>query len=466
MATQFASIAPIPFPAPRSVRIAYSASPAAIAVRDKLVDLPEHKRDATLEELAVIALADEVVAQARDVLSPSMFEAFLGWAEAATLVETEHGRDDDAPNDKVDDLDTAFAAIKATRSVNHHDIGLKTYVSLIEHGDCPSFGPVAKTPAGYPGRQLGLIDDLLRMSPLLGPLNQLAETAWSFSPPAAFADNIGRAIAARFTAARSSGDAATSVAATNSAAHAGSQWDVLAAVYHAALAVENAYEQQFCLIDNALPVGLERSAAIDSVPVHHWAEIERLAQLRIDAEQKLLNCPSPTASAFALKVLVCRGGGREFNAIDELLEREAKRFADVDPAAAWSRGLATYEAALAAYDVHYRDVLLPADARYNEGTAQWPAGYDFAADPVAKAARDAVDYRDVEDHSNELVSAYVDAMRKLLMLPGRSVADLATKLEILKREEGSTLTDIDDIVGQLAADARAIAGGISASEVK
>jgi len=464
MATQFASIAPIPFPAPRSVWIAYSASPAAIAVRDKLVDLPEHKRDATLEELAVIALADEVVVHARNLLSRPMIAAFLDWAEAAALAETDHGDQDDAGSDKVDLLNAALRTVGQISSANTHDIALKTYIAMIEYEDRPSFGPAIKTSVDDHGAQLGLLDDLLNMSPLLVPLNQLAATAWSFSPYAALAGNIGYAIAARFAAAR--GICAAVVATPNEAAQSGSDWEALAAAYHAALAVENAYEQQFCLIDDALPVGPERSAAVDAVPSHHWAEIERLAQLRIDAEQKLLNCPSPTASAFALKVLVCRGGGREFNAIDEVLEREATRFADVDPAAAWSRALATYEAARAAYDVHYRDVLLPADARYNEGTAQWPAGYDFAADPVAKAARDAVDYRDVEDHSNKLVSAYVDAMRKLLMLPASSTANLATKLEILRREEGATLTDIDDIIGQLAADARAIAGGISASEVK
>lgn len=466
MATQFASIAPIPFPAPRSVRIAYSVSPAAVAVHDKLADLPAHKRDATLEELTVIALADQAIVQARDLLSTRMFTAFLDWAQAATLVETSNGGDDEATGDELERLQTAQHAIGSISSVNQHDIGLKTYIAMIEYGDCPSFGPVAKAPVTEIGAQLGLIDDLLRMSPLLDPLNQLAATAWSLSPPAAFAENIGRSIAGRFAAARDTGAAVLTASPAHVATLSGSDWGVLVAAYNKARAVEDEYERKFCSIDDALPVGLERNAAIDAVAKSHWDEIERLTQLRIDAEKMLLNCPSPTANAFALKVLICRGGGRDFNAIDDLLEQEAKRFADVDPVTAWSRALARYEAARATYAIHYRDVLLPADARYNAGTAQWPAGYNFAADPVAQAARDAVDYRDVEDRSNELVSAYVEAMRQLLTLPGRSVADLATKLEILKKEEASTLTDIDDIVAQLAADARALAGGVSRVEAK
>jgi hypothetical protein len=466
MASQFASIAPIPFPAPRSVRIAYSASHAATAVQDKLADLPAHKRDATLEELTVIALADQAVAQARDLLSKRMFAAFLDWAQAATLVETSNGGDDEATGDELDRLQTAQHAIGSISSANTHDIGLKTYIAMIEYGDCPSFGPVAEARVTEPGAQLGLIDDLLRMSPLLDPLNQLAATAWSFSPPAAFAGNIGQAIAGRFAAARDNGVAASLGTAPDVTGHSNMDWKVLVGAYNRVRAAEEAYDREFCSIDDTLPLGPDRNAAVKAIPRRHWDESDRLANLRHDCEQQLLRQPSPNAAAFAFKVLICRGEGRNFDAFDELLEQEAKWFSAADPATAWSQALAIYQAARATYETHYCDVLLPADARYKEGTAQWPAGYNFAADTVAKAARDAVDYRDVEDRSNELVSAYVEAMRQLLTLPGRNVADLATKLEIPKREEASTLTDIDDIVAQLAADARALAGGVSPVEVQ
>lgn len=53
---------------------------------------------------------------------------------------------------------------------------------------------------------------------------------------------------------------------------------------------------------------------------------DRCMKRRYQAEDALMEIPSPDASAFAFKFLVAKGGGRETDCWDDMLETEAKRF--------------------------------------------------------------------------------------------------------------------------------------------
>jgi hypothetical protein len=59
------------------------------------------------------------------------------------------------------------------------------------------------------------------------------------------------------------------------------------------------------------------------------AELERLGDLRSAAEDLLMECPSPDASAFATKYLVAHAGGRDIDAWGAIFEAEARQFADL-----------------------------------------------------------------------------------------------------------------------------------------
>lgn len=53
---------------------------------------------------------------------------------------------------------------------------------------------------------------------------------------------------------------------------------------------------------------------------------DRCVKRRCLAEEALMEIPSPDASAFAFKFLIAKGGGRETDCWDDMLETEAKRF--------------------------------------------------------------------------------------------------------------------------------------------
>lgn len=64
--------------------------------------------------------------------------------------------------------------------------------------------------------------------------------------------------------------------------------------------------------------------------VNDVAGEERWTTRRYEAEDALMAIPSPDASAFAFKFMVAKGGGRETDCWDEMLEREALLFAKVE----------------------------------------------------------------------------------------------------------------------------------------
>jgi hypothetical protein len=104
-------------------------------------------------------------------------------------------------------------------------------------------------------------------------------------------------------------------------------WDATLARYDAALAIERAYGVEHIdpLVPDHLPIGPERNAAVDSVPVEAWLEDERLANIRCDIEDELFALPSPDLAAFARKVIICRADGRDLNGFDDMLVAEARR---------------------------------------------------------------------------------------------------------------------------------------------
>jgi hypothetical protein len=67
------------------------------------------------------------------------------------------------------------------------------------------------------------------------------------------------------------------------------------------------------------------------------AESERLADVRYQIEDELMDIPSATLTEFAFKYLVAHGDGRDTDCWNGMLEEEAKRFAN----AAIDRGAAS-----------------------------------------------------------------------------------------------------------------------------
>jgi hypothetical protein len=103
-------------------------------------------------------------------------------------------------------------------------------------------------------------------------------------------------------------------------------WDNALAAYEAALANEKAHWDSAIAprFDDSLPVGPERSAALDTVPQAAWDEDERLSQIRYDAEDALMDCPAPNAVAFARKVRLARADQRAWDGCDDILVRDAE----------------------------------------------------------------------------------------------------------------------------------------------
>jgi hypothetical protein len=107
------------------------------------------------------------------------------------------------------------------------------------------------------------------------------------------------------------------------------RWDVLLAAYSEARAAEDAYDQGtiepfFAGIDTNDQTAWRQAA--EPITDKMWDTLERLGDQRLDAEKALMECPSPDASAFALKYLIAHGNGREIDCWDDLLEAEAKQF--------------------------------------------------------------------------------------------------------------------------------------------
>lgn len=107
------------------------------------------------------------------------------------------------------------------------------------------------------------------------------------------------------------------------------EWERRLTAFDAARATEQAYDDihinpHFEGVDpDDREAWLVAAAAITT---EMWQETERLQELREEAEDFLMDWPSPDAKAFAFKYLVGHGNGRETDGWDEMLEAEALRF--------------------------------------------------------------------------------------------------------------------------------------------
>ncbi len=126
----------------------------------------------------------------------------------------------------------------------------------------------------------------------------------------------------------------------------------------------------------------------------------------------------------------------------------------------WDRALAALregEAAVAA--CRARDYL-PAYEIHAAIRGRWPIPYDFAADPVARAAVRAAlaEFQPFEDRLNALDSARDDALKRLLRTPAPDLPALALKIELAVDEEVATLAGGERCLAVLKADGWRLAG--------
>ncbi|MCC4252244.1 hypothetical protein LL251_07390 [Sphingobium naphthae] len=107
------------------------------------------------------------------------------------------------------------------------------------------------------------------------------------------------------------------------------RWSALLSAYREAQAAEDAYDQGviepfFGGIDKNDQEAWRKAAK--PITRAMWDHLECLGDERLAAEKALMECPSPDASAFALKYVIAHGNGREADCWDDLLEAEAKQF--------------------------------------------------------------------------------------------------------------------------------------------
>jgi hypothetical protein len=273
MATQLKQTNFTPQAAPRpNIRVVFSAGPAALAMREKLADVPG--ADQTLDELAIQSMTRDLLKQARDHLSPDMHDAFLRWGEASIRFNTRTDSDAelDAQNRRHDD---ALYALNQTRAQTTGDICLKSYVAAVEaHDRGGVFGPIdVDTRDGWPfgGAKLasGFITDILSMSSFVFRLNEVAAKAWEMSRPgSAWTQEVGLPLANLFA------EAATPAAVTLY------QWDKAHAEYQSA------------------------TTAFQNCPEEPADEFDRVVSASADATVRLMTTPAPTLAEFRLKMAV------------------------------------------------------------------------------------------------------------------------------------------------------------------
>ena len=97
-------------------------------------------------------------------------------------------------------------------------------------------------------------------------------------------------------------------------------WAATRAYYEAARAVEQDYDRRVWG-----PAWQQDNAGLSKVPASIEAEMERLQDIRCEAENVLLDTPAPDLAAFAFKYLICFDDDRDLNGHHEALCAEAKR---------------------------------------------------------------------------------------------------------------------------------------------
>jgi hypothetical protein len=124
------------------------------------------------------------------------------------------------------------------------------------------------------------------------------------------------------------------------------------------------------------------------------------------------------------------------------------------PLIQWHRAYNQYVEIKIEAERYYKDVVLPADARFRLVRDKWPADYNFDNDPIARAECDLVEYDEIEKRSDALWDQLHDAKVRLYLVPAPSEAELAVKLKLFSENRDSDLTRCNDIVEQMMFDAR------------
>jgi hypothetical protein len=124
------------------------------------------------------------------------------------------------------------------------------------------------------------------------------------------------------------------------------------------------------------------------------------------------------------------------------------------PLIQWRRAYDSYREIKTEADAYYKDVVLPADERFQAVRGKWPTDYDFTSDPVAEAECGAVDYADIEERCDGLWDQLHDAKVRLYLIPAPSAAELAIKLKMFSDNRDSDLCRSGEIIEQLMFDAR------------
>lgn len=270
MATQLKHTDFTPQAAPRpNIRVVFSAGPAALAMREKLAEVPG--ADSTFDELALQSLTRKLLKMARDHLSPGMHEAFLCWGMESIRFNTRITNDDelDAQSRR---YDYTLYALNQTKAQTIGDICLKSYVAAVESHDRGGvFGPIDvdhREGWAFGGAKLasGFIADILSMSPLVFRLNEVAAKAWEMSGPGSgWTQEVGLPLADLFA------EAATPAAVS---LH---EWDKAYTGYQEAM------------------------AAFHACPEEPYAEFDRVVSASANATLKVMTTPAPTLVEFRVK---------------------------------------------------------------------------------------------------------------------------------------------------------------------
>ncbi|MES3152547.1 hypothetical protein [Sphingomonas faeni] len=124
------------------------------------------------------------------------------------------------------------------------------------------------------------------------------------------------------------------------------------------------------------------------------------------------------------------------------------------PLIQWRRAYDSYREIKAQAEGYYKDVVLPADARFRAVRDKWPSSYDFTNDAAAQAECNEVDYTDIEGHCDGLWDQLHDAKVRLYLIPAPSAAELAIKLKLFSENRDSDLTRSREVIEQMMFDAR------------
>jgi hypothetical protein len=187
-----------------NIRVALSNGVAAAAVERALANLPAEIPEVTLDELAIREQVRDVIAQAKPLLSKSMYAAFLEWGEAASLISTS-GATNAESEAHLDALSDALDRVKATQPEGEHDAIFSGYLLSLEATDSSGFGPIREANADgehrfVEGLARSTYNAAVSVSPIVAGLHHTMIDAWRLSnSTTALTPTIGKLITDTFT---------------------------------------------------------------------------------------------------------------------------------------------------------------------------------------------------------------------------------------------------------------------------